>query len=116
MIAETARIAIAKHRSVVERDVDVIVQRARRGTAPDAQRARHAEMHEQRAVARVEQQVLAPALDAVDHRAFESLREIGGNRPAQPRVVHVDSHDAPSDHVRRYTAPGRFDFRKFGHG
>lgn len=41
--------------------------------------------------------------------------EIGGNRSAQPRVVDDDPFDAPADHVRRDSAPGRLDFRKFGH-
>jgi hypothetical protein len=43
------------------------------------------------------------------------LVEIGGNRPAQARVVHVDPDDAPAGDVRRDSAPGRFDFREFRH-
>src|SRR5690349_14728722 len=114
--AEAPRIAVAKNGAIVERDVDMIVQRARRWLAPDAQRSCHAEVNEHRTVARAKQQVLAAPVDAIDDRALERFRKFGGNRPAQPPVVHVDPHDAPADHVRRDTAPRRFYFRKLGHG
>ena len=95
----------------------MVVQRARRrAAAPDAQRAGHAEMHEQCAITGMEQQVLAATLDAVDHGASQAFGQVGGNWPAQAPVVHVDLYDAPADYVGRDTAPGRFDFRKFGHG
>jgi hypothetical protein len=72
-------------------------------------------MHEQRGFAGVEQQVFAAPVDAIDRAAAHARVEIPGNRPAQARVVHVDPRHAPADHVRRDTAPGRFDFREFGH-
>ena len=113
--AETPRVAIAQHGAVVERDVDVVVKGARWRLTPDPKRSRHAEVDEQCAVARVEQQILAATVDAVDQGALEALCEFAGNWPAQSPVVHVDPHDAPTDDMGRDTAPRRLYFRKFRH-
>jgi hypothetical protein len=72
-------------------------------------------MHEQRAAVDPEQQVLAAPVDALDRPAFQSLCEIGRNRPAQAAVVYPHRSDATSDHARRDTASRRLDLRELGH-
>ena len=52
----------------------------------------------------------------VDRRPADLLRQVGGNRPAQAPVVHVESRDAAADDVRRDAAPRGFDFGQFRHG
>jgi len=44
------------------------------------------------------------------HLPFHGKRDVGGNRPAQPRVVDVDPRDATAAVVRRDAAPRRLDF------
>ena len=41
--------------------------------------------------------------------------EIGRNRPAEPPVVYMQRRNMSTRDVGRNTAPGRFDFGKFGH-
>jgi hypothetical protein len=113
--AEPARIVVAKQRSVVEYDVDMIVLPARRRVAEDPQRAGHAEVHEQCRCADVKQQVLAASVDALDDAPAHADVEIGGNRPAQTWVVHVDPNHAPAGYMRRDSTPRRFDFRELRH-
>ena len=73
--------------SAVEHEVDVVVQLRRRVRREHAQRARHAEMHEQGAALEVEQQVLrAPAhlaqarevrlLRALEHVCLDGVEEL----------------------------------------
>jgi len=88
---------------------------SRRRAWPHAQRAGHAEVHEQRPFTRAKQQIFAAAIDAVDRRPGDARLETGGNRPAQASVVHVHPDDPPTRHVRRDATPGRFDFGKLRH-
>ncbi|CAN0623584.1 protein of unknown function [Burkholderia multivorans] len=115
--AEAARIAKAQHERV-EDPVDVVVLRGggRRAVGRQhAQRARHAEMHDEPARVGFEQQVLAAPLDAQHLALAQLLAEPRGHRPAQHGGTHVDACDAaPGD--KGLDAPARnLDFRQLWH-
>ena len=100
--AEAARIAKTQD-EFVEDDIDVIVLRGvgrTRHVAQHAQRARHAEMHDQPAFDGFEQQILAAPLDLLDFQMPERLRQMRRDRPAQRGRAHIDVLDAPSRDIR----------------
>ena len=76
---------------------------------------RHAEVHDDLAVAAVEQQVLAaPAHRA--HRPSGERAHVLGHAPAQPGLAHLDGGDAQARKLARKAASRDFDFGQLGHG
>src|ERR1700681_1758644 len=88
--AEAPRVVIAQDDAIAEFKVDVVMDAFGRGILVNAQTAGHAEMDEQRLHTQPEQQILASSLDLFDHPAYESLRQVFRNRPAQSAVVESD--------------------------
>ncbi len=113
--AEPARIVEAQQAAAREAHVDVVVQAVGGRLAQVAQAARHAEMHEQRAGLRAEQEILAAPLERVDSLAGQLRRERLRNRPAQPRLAHLDRGDRAADDVGGQAAPRRLYLGKLGH-
>ena len=81
-----------------------------------AERARHAEMHEQD-LARVEigEQVFGAAAEPGDGAALEPRREIPGQRPAQVAAARLDLVETRAVHHRLESATHRLDLGKLGH-
>ena len=77
--AEAARIVEAQRLAGIEFDVDVIVRDARRRRGQHAQRARHAEMQDQRAGVGFEQQVLGASSGAANGAARDRSRRCAGS-------------------------------------
>ena len=73
--AETPRIAQPHDTSVRQREIEVIVRLRRRVRVHHPQAARHAQMHEQRAVAGAKQQVFRAALERIDWRTSAIVLE-----------------------------------------
>ena len=113
--AEAARIVEPQRAAVGEQHVDVIVQAALEGGRQIAQAARHAEMHEQRAGVRAEQQVLAAPLEPIDARTFQRARQALRNGPPKPRLANLDAGNRAANHVRRKPAARGFDFGQLRH-
>lgn len=114
--AEPAGVVVTQHRIIVEDDVDMIMPDSRRRRLRvDAETAGHTEVYEQRSSADAEEQVLASTFERVDDVPFEPVLEIDRNRPAEPRVVHLQIDDAAPDNSRRYTSASGFDFGQLGH-
>ena len=75
-----------------------------------AQRAGHAQVHEDRARLGVQQQVFRAPLDLVDALPAQQARQRRRHRPAQARRAHDQLVDAVAEQVRRDAAAGGFDF------
>jgi hypothetical protein len=113
-----------------QQQVEMIV-RARRGRSRiDAQRARHAQVHQQPARRGVlacprpgrvgrrqafQQQILAASLDTADDAARQSRLQLRLDRPAQAPVAHDHVGNAAAHYVRQQSAPRDLDFRQFWH-
>ena len=63
-----------------------------------------------------EEQVFAPALDAIDSPPDQALLEIARNRPAQTPVIEPHGRHFVTFYVRGEAAAGRFDLGELGHG
>ena len=82
----------------------------------NAERARHAEMHQQHLAGRqIRQQILRAPVQAFDGRALEPLVEVLRKRKAQVRPALLDPHEARTLHHGLQAAAHGFDFGKFGH-
>ena len=126
--AEPARI-VERHggaRRHVEHDVVMgrsrrsrVMERAGRPVlvaVADAERAGHAEMHQQHvAGGEVRGEVLGAAADPGHGRAFDPSREVLRQRAAQVRPARLHLDDAGAFHHRLQSAPHGFDLGKFGH-
>jgi len=108
----------AKTPRIVQADCDAIetplymIVLAQKFTRLDmAQRSGHAQMHKQGTVFETQQQVFSPPLAGQQLFALQNEIELGRNRPAHPRFVHVDRKQplAGNDHVQ--AAAGGFNFR-----
>ena len=87
------------------------------GVLADAERARHAEMHQQHvAGGQIGQQIFGAAAEAFDLLALQPLLEILRHRPAQAAVAHLDLFEARALHGGREPPAHGLDFGKFGHG
>ena len=94
----------------------MVVRLFGRGRGERAQASGHTHMHDQGIGAEPEQQIFAPAVDAIDRPSDQPTWQIQWNRPAQSAVVDpYGGHFVPF-YVRGDTATCRFDFRKLGHG
>ena len=117
--AETARVAVAQHGAVAKGDVQMVVLLrlgVRRIGQQDFQAARHAQMDQQHAGGKTDQQVFGAAT-AFEHRfAGQRGAECFRNRLAQLGLAHGNGGDGASFDMRRNAAQHGFDFRQFGHG
>ena len=104
--AEAARVVVAQRHAVVEHEVDVVVRRA--AAARARTRAGCRSSRDARAAcppSRRNSRYFAAAVEAVDDAACDPWRARScGNRPAQPRVIHM--HE-PRCGGRRRAAAGR---------
>ena len=95
----------------IQLEIDMIVCNPRRQIAKGAKAAGHAEMDEERIFAQAEQKIFAAPIDAIDPTAGNARRQVGGNRPTQPGVVHPHDTNARPGGVGRDTAACGLDFR-----
>ena len=87
----------------------------RRVRRQHAQMARHAEVDDQGAVRKGDQQVFAAPPGVQDAPAGQQRRQAGREGPAQAVAAHQHAvDDAPFD-MRRDAAPGDFNFWQFWH-
>ena len=108
--AEAAWVAQAQ-RPATEDDVQVVVLFGRMLRRHDAQASRHAQMHEQAAGCKAEQQVFGAALDGPQGLPCKAFAEIGGDRVAQAAVTDDDGADGCADKLGGDAPAGGFDFR-----
>ena len=94
----------------------MVVQLFGRGRGEYAQASGHTHMHDQGIGAEPEEQIFAPAVDAIDRPSDQATRQIRWNRPAQSAVVDpYRGHFVPL-YVRGDAAACGLDFRELGHG
>ena len=113
--AKSAWVAQAQLTAVCEPD-EVVVCRWRFSGLPvgrPAQRARHAEMHDEQSGLHLQQKVFAAPLQAVDALSFELLR-CATQWPAQ-RLALDDGDNARADQRAFQTHAGDLDFGEFRH-
>ena len=128
-VAEAARIVEGDDRAVRHVEHHMIVRRELAARVMEfagallvaavqhAERARHAEMHQQHLAGRqVREQILGAPVQALDARALEPLVEVLRKRKAQIRPALLDPHEARALHHGLQAAAHGFDFGKFGHG
>jgi tetratricopeptide (TPR) repeat protein len=93
-----------------------VIMLLRRGDGTDEpQAARHAQVNQQGAVAKIKQQIFAASRDALQNLVGEQLVKPPWQRVAQRRGARNHLRDAASNNVRRDAAAGNFDFGQFGH-
>ena len=111
--AEPARVVQTQSGVIREPELDVIVLAARGIRVDDAQAARHAEVHDQRAVLKPDQDVLGASFYMLDPLSLQVLERRYG--PAQAVLVDDRLGDASPDDMRLYAAAGGFDLGQFRH-
>jgi len=111
---EAPRIAQPQY-PVAEREVDVVVLFRRRAWRQQPQASRHPQVHEDRSVAAVEQEVLAAPAHGRDASPGERAN-VRRHGPAQARLAHLHGRDRAAGDAAREAASGHFDFGKLGHG
>src|SRR5579883_868424 len=127
--AEAARIVVDDARAVGEADRHMIMRRifragemefARRRLLPvalDAERPRHAEMHDQSlAAVEMDENVFGAARQLDDRPADQPLDEALRKRRAQIGPRQHDALDPRADHRRGEALADGFDFGEFRHG
>jgi hypothetical protein len=90
--AEAARIGHA-HDLAADFEVEVVVLLRRDARRQDAQVAGHAQVHDQRAMVEMDQQVLAAPPGAADHAPGQQGMQALRKRPAQAGVTQHDAAD-----------------------
>jgi hypothetical protein len=73
-------------------------------------------MHQQLAVAEIEQQILATPRDVAERAPDNTFRQIRRHRVAQRRIAHDHIGDPPAPQFVQQAAARDFDFRQLGHG
>ncbi len=113
---EPPGVPVAKGLAGSEAEIKVIMHAGGSFRVDDIDAARHAEVHDGRAVRRIEKQVLRPSPDRC-HRCAEQIAvDVRADRPAQAAVADDDVFNAFTDEVGRYAAAAGLDFGEFGHG
>ena len=107
--AETARITQTQGLRTKDQ-IDMVVRPGRLAGINDAQAARHAKMHDQRTVAKIEQQVLRPSRHPKQRVPLDLVRQIGRHRQAQAGVAHHQGVEHAAFDMRPHTAAGGLDF------
>ena len=114
---KAARIVVAQQRAVGKRDVHMVVlARSGRVALPNPQAARHAQMYQQHACVKTNQQIFGAAAAFAHHQPAQDFRQRGRDLPAQLGLADGYGTDGLVDDVRRDAAQSGFHFRKFGHG
>jgi len=108
--AKAAWIAIAQNASVLENQIDMFVLLHGLRLGQHSQAAGHAQMHDQRAVCEVEQQIFGAARESAQFVALQPFGQIGRNRPAQIGCAHDDLRDGGVGQMGGDAAAGGFDF------
>ena len=108
----------AEHHMVVRQVLGAVViigagRRHRRSSLLDAERARHAEMHHQHVAGRqVGEQIFGAAAEPGHGLAFEPLREILRQRPAQVAATRLDLDRSARPPSRARARGARFRLRE----
>ena len=115
--AEAPRIVERHNRTVGELEDDVIVSVGRRGVCGrDAERARHAEVDEERiAGGQIEEQVFSAAAQRLDGLSLEPGGEAFWKRKTKIRTAKQHTRDRLAAHRAFELAADRFDLGEFGH-
>ena len=102
--------------AVLEAQIDMIMRARRLPSRHEAKASRHAEMDDERALAEVQQQILAAPLDVLEALAGQPLGQPFGQRPAQARHAQHRAAHGPTEHTGAQSARNDFDFGQFRHG
>ena len=116
--AEAARVMQAQHlglRAVVHDQVEVVVLFRFDPGRQHAQVAGHAEVNNQLAGIKADQQVFAAPAHLRDALADQGCGQVGGEGPAQAFAPEHDLFDDAAFQMRCHTAPGHFYFGEFRH-
>ena len=113
---ETPRVAKPERAAAVEPDVEMVVNARRRVLVDDENAARHAEVHDGRAVVGYDEQVLGASFDRVDATSAQFALDTTRHGPAQAAIAHDDVVNARTDDPGFDAAAACLDFGEFGHG
>lgn len=112
--AEPSGVAKSQASAVVELDIQVIVLFRPPRTWQNPQAARHAEMNHQVSAIHPDQQVLGPAVDALDALARQLQGKPARHRPAQPVLPDAYGGNEVSPQVGLDTPADGLYFRQLG--
>ena len=86
------------------------------GLLPNPQAARHAQVNQQHARIKTDEQIFSTTTAFTHNKIAQSFRQRGQNLPAQLGLANGYGGDGLIDDVRRDATQGGFYFGKFGHG
>ena len=114
---KAARIVVTQQRAVGKRNVHMVVL-ARCGCValPNPQAARHAQMNQQHACVKTNQQVFGTAAAFAHHQSAQGFGQRGRDLPAQLGLADGYGGDGLVEDMRGDAAQGGFYFGEFGHG
>ena len=114
---KAARVVVAQQRAIGKRDVHMVVlARSGRVALPNPQAARHAQMNQQHARVKTNQQVFGAAAAFAHHQPAQGFGQRGRDLPAQFGLADGYGGDGLTEDMRGDAAQGGFYFGKFGHG
>ena len=106
---EAARVGHA-HDLASDFEVEVVVLLWGDARRQDAQVAGHAQVHDERAMVEMDQQIFAASPGAADHAPGQERMQALGERPAQAGMTQHDAADGAPFQMGRDPAAGDFDF------
>ena len=114
---KAARIVVAQQRAVGKRDVHMVVlARFGRVALPNPQAARHAQVNQQHACVKTNQQVFGAVAAFAHHQPAQGFGQRTRDLPTQFGLADGYGTDGLVDDVRGDAAQGGFYFGEFGHG
>ena len=117
--AKPAWIVVAQHRAVCKHNVHMVVFVGMFNpciaTRKDTQTARHAQMNQQNARFKTDNQIFCPPTAAQYLLLLQDLRQVRIDLPAQPGLAQHDIRHLFALDVRGDTSQSRFHLRQFRH-
>lgn len=114
---KAARIVVAQQRAIDKRDVHMVVlARSGRVALPNPQAARHAQMYQQHACVKTNQQIFGAAAAFAHHQPAQGFGQRGRDLPAQFGLTDGYGGNGLAEDMRGDAAQGGFYFGEFGHG
>src|SRR5262249_12277735 len=114
--AEAPRVVVDERPTIIEPNLDVIVDERQAVRAAKREPSRHAQVDEpEPAVVERRPQVFPGPPHPSEAAAAEAAGEVAGERNAKPRLAHEHARDRPTLELRPEPARDRLDLRELRH-
>lgn len=114
---KATRVVVAQQRAIGKHDVHMVVlARCGRVALPNPQAAGHAQMNQQHARIKTNQQIFGAAAAFAHDKMAQGFRQRGRDLPAQLGLADGYGGDGLVEDMRGDAAQGGFYFGEFGHG